>query len=156
MEFLVAFIIVGVLFAITVGVFIVLLVVMQRRVSEADLRAMEEAERWLEKQTDVIRADAIAKSKAVVRGKVAEHLVPFDNVFEFDPRDCRYLGAPIDFVCFDGMTEGLLERIVFVEVKTGRSRLSAREREIRDAIFNGEVAFLTYQVDDEGKGQWSV
>ena len=45
----------------------------------------------------------------------------------------------MDFVVFDGLDEGELRRIVFVEIKTGGATLSARERRIRDAIQRGDV-----------------
>jgi len=102
------------------------------------------------------RKDAVAKSKQVVRGKVAEHLVPWMEGFNFDPRDVRFLGGPVDLIVFEGMTNGDLERIVLVEIKTGKSGLSSRERQIRDAVHNGEYAFITGRVDDEGRLTWSV
>ena len=40
---------------------------------------------------------------------------------------------------FDGLDEGEVRRIVFVEVKTGGATLSTRERRIRDAIRSGAV-----------------
>ena len=41
-----------------------------------------------------------------------------------------FLGAPIDYVVFDGLGRGELREVVLVEVKTGASRLSASEREV--------------------------
>jgi predicted Holliday junction resolvase-like endonuclease len=37
-------------------------------------------------------------------------------------------------VVFDGLSDGDVTRIVFVEVKTGDAALSSRERRIRDAV----------------------
>jgi predicted Holliday junction resolvase-like endonuclease len=59
--------------------------------------------------------------------------------FRFNPKDAQFLGRPVDFVVFDGLDEGQLRRIVFVEVKTGQSRLTARERLVRDAIRDGRI-----------------
>jgi predicted Holliday junction resolvase-like endonuclease len=65
--------------------------------------------------------------------------VPYLPAFEFNPKDARFLGRPVDFVVFDGLDEGDLRQIVFVEVKTGGSKLTSRERLIRDAIRDGRV-----------------
>jgi predicted Holliday junction resolvase-like endonuclease len=95
-----------------------------------------------------IRDDALRRSEAVVAGKATEHLAPLLPGFEFDPRDARFLGSPIDFIVFDGMGSGEIEAIVFVEVKTGPSAaLSPRERLVREAIEGGRVRFLEVRVD---------
>src|SRR5262249_2447027 len=74
------------------------------------------------------RREAVQKSQDVTLGKVAEHFVPYLPEFPYDPRDARFLGSPIDFLVFDGLSGGAVRSIVFVEVKTGRSSLNGRER----------------------------
>ncbi|MEO7082749.1 MAG: Holliday junction resolvase-like protein [Gemmatimonadaceae bacterium] len=85
------------------------------------------------------RRDAVNQSRAVTRGQMYEQLVPYLPEFEFNPKDAQFLGRPVDFVVFDGLDEGELRRIVFVEVKTGVSKLTTRERLVRDAIRSGRV-----------------
>jgi predicted Holliday junction resolvase-like endonuclease len=89
------------------------------------------------------RRDSIDKSRSVVSGKVQEHLAPLFPVFlnQFNPKDARFLGTPLDFIVFDGLDEGEVRRIVFVEVKTGRASLLSRERRCRDAIKAGRVEY---------------
>lgn len=87
------------------------------------------------------RKDAVTRSTAVTRGQAFEHLAPFMDDFGYHPRDARFLGSPIDFVVFDGLGDADVREIVFVEVKTGRSRLSARERAVREAVLEGRVAW---------------
>jgi len=94
---------------------------------------------WKSRYTDAIRQDAIQRSHAVTVGKVHEQLVPYLPDFHFNPKDARFLGTPVDLVVFDGLDEGQLRRVVFVEVKTGGSALSARERQIREAVEAGQV-----------------
>jgi predicted Holliday junction resolvase-like endonuclease len=60
--------------------------------------------------------------------------------------DVRFLGTPVDLVVFDGLAEGRVRRIVFVEVKTGRSSLTIRERCVRDLIQAGEVEWAELRV----------
>lgn len=87
------------------------------------------------------RQSAIQQSRAVTRGQMYEQLVPHLPNFDFNPKDARFLGQPVDFVVFDGLDEGDLRRIVFVEVKTGESKLTKRERLIRDAILEGRITW---------------
>ncbi len=84
----------------------------------------------------------------MVAGKATEHLAPLLPGFEFDPRDARFLGSPIDFIVFDGLSEGEVQEIVFVEIKTGPSAaLSTRERLVREAVDSGRVRFLEVRID---------
>jgi len=87
------------------------------------------------------RRHAIDQHRAVTNGQLYEQLVPYLPDFEFNPKDARFLGRPVDFVVFDGLDEGELRRIVFVEVKTGGSKLTPRERLIRDAVREGRVGW---------------
>src|SRR5688572_1513085 len=91
------------------------------------------------------RADAINRSRAVTMGSFTQHIVPYLPEFEFDPRDVRFLGSPIDFVVFDGLCQGEVKRIVLVEVKTGSATLSARERSVREAARAGRIEWLEYR-----------
>jgi predicted Holliday junction resolvase-like endonuclease len=89
--------------------------------------------------TRAVRKSAVEQSRAVTRGQIYEQLVPYLPEFEFNPKDAQFLGRPVDFVVFDGLDEGNLRRIVFVEVKTGVSKLTNRERLVRDAVREGRV-----------------
>ncbi len=94
---------------------------------------------WKNKYTHEIRQDAIQKSKAVTFGKVTEHFIPYLSDFVYNPKDARFLGSPVDFVVFDGLSEGEIKSVVFIEVKTGASSLTSRERKIRDAVNAGRI-----------------
>lgn len=97
---------------------------------------------WKAAYTRAVRQDAIQRSLAVTTGKVYEQLVPFLPDFAFNPKDARFLGSPVDLVVFDGLSDGAVRRIVFVEVKTGGADLSVRERRVRDAVQGGQVEWL--------------
>jgi predicted Holliday junction resolvase-like endonuclease len=64
--------------------------------------------------------------------------------FPFDPRDCRALFEPIDYIVFQGLGKGeFVDALHFVEVKSGvRPRLSKRERGIKDVVSSGNVDFV--------------
>ena len=101
---------------------------------------------WRARYTARIRADAVQRSLAVTAGKVHEQLIPYLPAFPYNPKDVRFLGSPIDLVVFDGLAEGDLRGIVFLEVKTGGSSLTSRERQVRDVIRAREVEWAELRV----------
>jgi predicted Holliday junction resolvase-like endonuclease len=101
---------------------------------------------WKVRYTAAIRDDAVQRSLAVTAGKVHEQLIPYLPAFPYNPKDVRFLGSPIDLVVFDGLAEGRVRRIVFLEVKTGGSGLTSRERCVRDVIQAREVEWAELRV----------
>jgi predicted Holliday junction resolvase-like endonuclease len=102
--------------------------------------------RWKITNESAIRRDAVARSSAVIRGKVSEQLAPYLPAFPFEPQDVRFLGSPIDFIVFDGAARDCVERIIFVEVKSGSAKRCARQRQIRDAIVEGRVLWRELRI----------
>jgi predicted Holliday junction resolvase-like endonuclease len=52
------------------------------------------------------------------------------------------MGTPVDLVVFDGLSEGEMRNVVFVEVKTGKTaNLSSRERLVRNCVGNKDVVY---------------
>jgi len=100
----------------------------------------------MEQVVEKERADAVAKSRAILKGQFSEQLSPFNKDFPIKASEARFLGAPIDFVGFRGLDEKNVEEIVFIEVKTGNARLNPTERSIRDAIKNKKVRFEEYRI----------
>lgn len=96
---------------------------------------------WKRSYTRRVRRDTVQRSLAVTTGKVYEQLVPYLPDFPFNPKDVRFLGSPVDLVVFDGLSEGAVKRIVFVEIKTGGAGLSARERGVRDVVRGRQVVW---------------
>lgn len=66
-----------------------------------------EAEKDLPDRLEAERDDAVRRSRAVVGGQVAEQLAPYLPDFPCDPGDARFVGKPIDFVCFSGASRGI-------------------------------------------------
>ena len=107
-------------------------------------------EQWKVEVEREIRQDAIDKSQSVTMGKMTEHIVPYLPGFGFNPSDARFIGSPIDLVVFDGLGNDELNKVVFVEIKTGTSTLSTRERLVRDAIIEKRVEWIEMKVNLEG------
>src|SRR3989449_3768438 len=118
------------------------------------LLALVYFQRWRVRYTDAIRQDAIQRSHAVTVGKVHEQLIPYLPDFHFNPKDARFLGTPVDLVVFDGLDEGQLRRVVFIEVKTGGAVLSVRERQVGDARRARPGALVELRGARGGGGGW--
>lgn len=95
-----------------------------------------------------IRKDAVKRSKAVIGGQVAEQIAPFLPDFPANPSDARFIGKPVDFIVFSGLSETeKIDEIIFVEVKTGKSALNEREKEVKKAVEKGNVRYVEYRIN---------
>ena len=93
------------------------------------------------------RKDAINRSRAVLSGQMLEQVAPFLPNFPCNPADVRFVGKPIDFVAFPGAVDNKpISEILFIEVKSGNSVLSEREKEIKNAVLKGKVRYVEYRV----------
>jgi len=93
------------------------------------------------------RKDAVNRSRSVLGGQFSEQIAPFLPDFPCNPGDVRFVGKPIDFVAFPGSAEGNdIEEIYFIEVKSGQSKLSPREKQIKLAVEQGRVKYLEYRI----------
>ena len=91
------------------------------------------------------------KQRSAIKGQIAETIAPFFEEFKWNPKDARFLGSPVDFVVFDGMSEGQIKNIIFVEVKTGKGTLSKIQRNIRGKVLHGRVEFEVVNIQDGKK-----
>jgi predicted Holliday junction resolvase-like endonuclease len=108
---------------------------------------------WAE-QESTIRKDAADRSRFVLKGKIAEHMVPlYREVFKYDPSDARFIGAPIDYLIFDGytavkdMNSDEPITVILADIKTGNAKLNRTERKIKEAVEQGRVRWETIQLD---------
>lgn len=91
------------------------------------------------------RNDAIKRSRAVLGGQMAEQIAPFLPNFPCNAGDVRFIGKPVDFIAFPGMSEGKeISEVLLIEVKTGSSKLSGREKEIKELVSKGKVRYAEY------------
>ena len=109
-------------------------------------------EQWKVDTERDFREDALARSRAVLKGAIAEQLAPIFKVFGFNPSDARFIGDPVDYVIFDGYTE-VRERkedrpiaVVLADVKTGQASLTYEQRRIKQGIERGLVKFKTIRM----------
>ena len=103
----------------------------------------------LHRDRSSLRSDAIKRSRSVIGGQLAEQVAPFLPGFPCNPGDARFIGKPVDFVAFPGITEDdKVKEVLLIEVKTGKSALSGREKEVRRAVAEGRVRYVEYRAGE--------
>jgi len=73
------------------------------------------------------------QSLSTTYGRITEQWFPLMPDYPYDPQNFRFLGSPIDGVQFED------DRIVFVEFKANRSRLSKSQEHYKRLIEEGYV-----------------
>ena len=114
---------------------------------EEEFQAQFEA--WKQVTEATIRADTLKRSQSVQHGFVSEQLVPFIQT-KFSPKDMRFIGGVIDYIAFDGLSDYNNSKEVYIsliDIKTGNSSLSTRQRRVRDAIIKGNINFVIINPD---------
>jgi predicted Holliday junction resolvase-like endonuclease len=86
------------------------------------------------------RTKSLKKSSEVRLGFISEKLAPFLNDFDLDPSGLQFLGNPVDFVHFGN------EKITIVEVKSGNSRLSAKQKKIKKMVEEKKIDWYLYRI----------
>ncbi|AIW89015.1 MULTISPECIES: Holliday junction resolvase-like protein [unclassified Treponema] len=104
------------------------------------------ASRHLAAEIKMAREDAVKRSRAVLNGQLSEQFAAFFPGFPADPTEIRFVGKPVDFVAFPGLSTGTVDEVLFVEVKTGNAALSKVERSLRDAVEKKNVRYTEYRI----------
>lgn len=108
-----------------------------------------EVEKRLEKEKRDLRRKAIAQSRRTMLGKVIERVAPWFAGYGHHPGDVRPVFEPLDFVVFEGLYTGEVSDVVFVEFKTGSSRLTNIQCSIREAVRRKRVHFEEIRMSGE-------
>ena len=104
------------------------------------------ASKHLTKEIKIAREDAVKRSRAVLNGQLSEQFAAFFPGFPADPTEIRFVGKPVDFIAFPGLSTGSVDEVLFVEVKTGNASLSKVERSLRDAVEKKNVRYTEYRI----------
>jgi len=84
----------------------------------------------------------LKKSQSVKYGKISEQFMPFVHNYPYEPSRFRFIGSPIDGVQFED------DRIIFVEFKTGKSRLTSSQEKVRKIIEKKRVTWEEFRISD--------
>jgi predicted Holliday junction resolvase-like endonuclease len=129
-------------------------------VIEHDLeQSKEELEQSIElseaKDKEIKKHKTRAGSANASKGQLLEKWTPFLNVKGVDPNwdaeNWIFIGNPLDYVVFDwkpNTKENLSDgKVYFIEVKAAKSKLSTKQRRIRDLIKAGKVEWREIRLD---------
>lgn len=112
----------------------------------------EELLQDIRQRTQVLRKKRLQARKGAERitidvnlGKILERIAPALEGFGYNPRDCRALFDPIDYIAFNGLVRrAAVDSIAFLDVKTGEAGLNTHQRQVRDAIDQRKVEWKEY------------
>ncbi len=104
---------------------------------------------------EVLHQKGRAASAHTTRGQLLEKWTPFVAAEGIEDHwrveDWQFLGSPIDYVVFDwrqdkveNLTNGV---VVLLDVKSGKSQLTSKQRRIRDFIKAGRVEWREIRLD---------
>lgn len=108
-----------------------------------------QAIRLRKSQLKVLKEKGAIKSEtgalATNIGFIMERIAPTMPSFRFKHNDCRSIFDPIDYIIFEGLTQnGSVEKIHFVDIKTGMARLSKKQKEIKNIVNEKKVKFKKF------------
>ena len=68
-------------------------------------------------------------------GQISEEFFPLEQSYPYNSKNFKFLGNPIDGIQFNE------DKIILIEFKTNSSKLSTKQRHIRNLINNKQVEF---------------
>lgn len=115
---------------------------------------------WKERERKTIGSKSVQASRNTIKGQLAEQFFPFTDKCNFRPSDLQFIGKGFDFVGIIGYTDCKdfdpslggkrpeIKEIVFIEIKYGKSKLSAHQALIKKAIDEKKVRWETVTIQE--------
>jgi len=108
-----------------------------------------------EKSEEIKKQKGRAASAHTTKGQILEKRCPFLEHPEIDPdweaKNWAFMGQPIDYIIFDWRENKEINvadgKIVMLDVKSGKSQLTTKQRRIRDLIKAGRVEWRTIRLE---------
>jgi len=107
--------------------------------------SLKERREELEKRKTLATKKAEITTKAVNIGKKLEVVLPTMKDFKWQLPDCRFLAEPIDLITFNGLSLSKVNSLSFIEVKSGRARLNAHQKAVKDAVEDKKVFYKVFK-----------
>jgi len=111
------------------------------------IQDIEELKKLFKDSEKIIRTKSVSGSRRSLVGKFIERFIPFLKKLPYEPSDMHFLGQPIDYIVFQGLHEDKIDRVIFVEVKTGSSKLTKREKSLKETIEKKRVGWKEINID---------
>jgi predicted Holliday junction resolvase-like endonuclease len=117
---------------------------MKTQITAFEEKSRAELEAWKLETAGEIRKDSINRSHSTLKGKIAEQMAPVLTDFGFSPADARFIGSPVDYIIFDGLTRVADDkedeiRTVFMDVKKGNGALTRTQQPIKQALLKRKL-----------------
>ena len=108
-----------------------------------------------EKSQEIKKQKGRAASAHTTKGQILEKWCPFLEHPDIDPdweaKNWAFMGQPIDYIVFDWRENKEINiadgKIVMLDVKSGKSQLTTKQRRIRDLIKAGKVEWRTIRLE---------
>ena len=108
-----------------------------------------------EKAQEIKKQKGRAASAHTTKGQILEKWCPFLEHPEIDPdweaKNWTFMGQPIDYIIFDWRNDKTINladgKVVMLDVKSGKSQLTTKQRRIRDLIQAGNVEWRTIRLE---------
>lgn len=114
-----------------------------KEMQEEILNIQEEVGEEREKNKEILSQKNSSETRL---GQISEHLVPFLENCQHEPKNMHFLGNPIDYIVFD-FDEGA---ITFLEVKSGNSKPSRRQKTVKHIIRSGRIFYEEIRINEKG------
>lgn len=79
-------------------------------------------------------------SQSIKYGKISEQFLPFSESFPYEKENFRFIGSPIDGLSFND------DEIVFCEFKTADSKLSKKQKHIKELVKNKKILWKEFNL----------
>ena len=92
------------------------------------------------------RKMSVKKSRSIILWEVAEKITPILPNLPYHTKDMNFLWKWVDYIIFDGLSEWNLKQIVFLEVKSWKSRQNKNEKDIENIIKSKKIKYEILKV----------
>ena len=114
-----------------------------------------ESEKNEEKAVEIKKQKGRAASAHTTKGQILEKWCPFLEHPDIDPdweaKNWQFMGQPIDYIVFDWRENKEINvadgKVIMLDVKSGKSQLTTKQRRIRDLIQAGNVEWRTIRLE---------
>ncbi|MCX8175472.1 MAG: hypothetical protein N3E51_04680 [Candidatus Micrarchaeota archaeon] len=100
---------------------------------EKSLR-LDKKEELFEEKERKLREAAAERGRKKAASIIRDLMIPSLSRFKFDPYDIKLITHPIEFVVFDGMNAGELDRIILLSAKAKSPTLLSLHKQIEIAV----------------------
>ena len=124
-------------------------------VGELEDKITEITSESAEKSEEIKKQKGRAASAHTSKGQILEKWCPFLEHPEIDPdweaKNWSFMGQPIDYIIFDWRENKEINvadgKVIMLDVKSGKSQLTTKQRRIRDLIQAGRVEWRTIRLE---------